>query len=164
MHTQGARLTPRGKTALTLLCLGLALCGSATAAANPARVLEAARGHVTYVDFWASWCGPCAESFPWLNAMHDKYAAQGLRIVGVGVDTEAGNADRFLLRHPARFDVTADPGGTLAETYGVENMPYAVLLDAEGKVLYRHSGFRAADTADYEQHIRSALAAEGALR
>ncbi len=164
MHTRSGRLTQRGKTALALFCLGLALSGSGTATASSTNAMDAARGHVTYVDFWASWCGPCAESFPWLNAMHDKYAAQGLRIVGVGVDTEAGNAERFLRRHPARFDVAADPNGTLAETYGIENMPYAVLLDAEGKVLYRHSGFRAADTTDYEQHIKAALAADGAKR
>ncbi len=164
MHIQCGILTRLRKTALTLFCLGLALTGSRTATASSANAMDAARGHVTYVDFWASWCGPCAESFPWLNAMHDKYAAQGLRIVGVSVDTEASNAERFLRRHPARFDVTADPTGKLAETYSIENMPYAVLLNAEGTVLYRHSGFRATDTTDYEQHIKAALAANGAKR
>ena len=50
--------------------------------------LPPGEGKVRLVDFWASWCGPCRHSFPWMNAMQEKYAAQGLQIVGVNVDEE----------------------------------------------------------------------------
>lgn len=132
--------------------------GLASAAPDP---LQAHRGALTYVDFWASWCTPCAESFPWLNAMHAKYAAQGLRVVGVGVDTQAAKAERFLQVHPAQFAIVRDPEGQLAEQFAVEGMPYSVLLDAEGKVIHRHAGFRAEDAAQYESAIQAALAANG---
>jgi len=50
--------------------------------------LAALKGKVVYVDFWASWCGPCRQSFPWMNDMQQKYGAQGLQIVAVNVDTK----------------------------------------------------------------------------
>jgi thiol-disulfide isomerase/thioredoxin len=148
------------RSVLATLGLWLAASLAPTAqAADASDALLAYRGQVTYVDFWASWCGPCAESFPWLNAMQVKYAKQGLHIVGVGVDTDAANAERFLKQHPPQFPIAADPAGKLAEHYDIKGMPYAVLLDADGNVLHRHAGFRAADTPDYEQHIKAALAA-----
>lgn len=122
--------------------------------------LDAYRGGVTYVDFWASWCGPCAESFPWLNAMQAKYGAKGLHIVGVGVDSQSASADHFLKAHAPQFPIVRDPDGKLAERYAIEGMPYAVLLDAKGRVLSRHSGFRPAQTNEYEHAIQNALSAE----
>jgi thiol-disulfide isomerase/thioredoxin len=145
---------------LTIVVLLLS-CGGLARAAGAAPSLDAYRGHVTYVDFWASWCGPCAESFPWLNAMQAKYGAHGLRIVGVGVDTQSTNADRFLKAHPPQFPIVRDPDGALAEHYAIEGMPYAILLDASGHVLSRHSGFRAGQTDEYEQAIQDALSTEG---
>ena len=49
-------------------------------------------GKVVYVDFWASWCGPCRQSFPWMNEMQAKYGARGLQIVGVNVDAKSEDA------------------------------------------------------------------------
>lgn len=143
------------------LWLALASAASGASPTGAPEALKAYRGFVTYVDFWASWCAPCAESFPWLNAMHAKYAKQGLRIVGVGLDSQAIKSERFLKAHPAQFPILADPEGKLAEHFAVEGMPYAVILDADGKVLHRHSGYRAADATEYEQAIKTALSVKG---
>lgn len=140
----------------------LALAASAAGAAAPApavappEALAAYKGKVVYVDFWASWCGPCAESFPWLNQMHEKYGAD-LAVVGVNVDTDPKAADKFLQKHPARFDILRDPAGALPEFYRIEGMPSAVLLGPDGRVIHQHSGFRAHETAEYEAAIRAAL-------
>jgi cytochrome c biogenesis protein CcmG, thiol:disulfide interchange protein DsbE len=150
-----AMLRPRipGAAAALLLC-------ASAAAEPPPEALQPPPGGVTYVDFWASWCTPCAESLPWLDAMHAKYVKQGLRVVGVSVDTQASKAQRFLEVHPVRFDTLHDPQGRLAELYGVEGMPYAVLIDERGEILHRHAGYHAGKTAEYEQAIRDALAPE----
>ena len=58
--------------------------------------LQGLRGRVVYVDFWASWCGPCRRSFPWMNEMQQKYGPRGLTIVGVNVDKRRADAERFL--------------------------------------------------------------------
>lgn len=154
------RLLPRLLVCSALLATALLLHLAPVRADAVPTPLAAHLGPVTYVDFWASWCAPCAESFPWLNRMHTRYAVQGLRVVGVGLDAEPGKGDRFLKSHPPAFAIVRDPEGALAEHYGVEGMPYAVLLDAQGRVIYRHTGFRRADEQEYEQHIQAALAAQ----
>ena len=135
--------------------------GSTAASAEVPDLLKAQTGRVTYVDFWASWCAPCAQSFPWLNEMQAKYGARGLRIVGVGVDTQTAKGDRFLQQHPAQIAIVRDPQGALAQHYAVEGMPYAVLLDAQGHVLHRHTGFRVTEVAQYERAIEDALSTQG---
>lgn len=115
------------------------------------------RGKLVYLDFWASWCGPCRQSFPWMNEMQAKYGAQGLQIIGVDVDAKEQDARDFLAETPAAFTIAFDPKGTTPRNYGIKGMPTSVLIDADGKVLFEHTGFNAADKAQLEQRIRSAL-------
>ncbi|HIK70555.1 MAG TPA: TlpA family protein disulfide reductase, partial [Pseudomonadales bacterium] len=53
-------------------------------------------GKVVYLDFWASWCGPCKLSFPWMEQMYQKYGSQDLAIIAVNLDQDRKLADRFL--------------------------------------------------------------------
>jgi thiol-disulfide isomerase/thioredoxin len=131
--------------------------------AGPARAempveLAPVHGKVLWVDFWASWCAPCRRSFPWLNKMQRKYSGQGLAIIAVNLDKDRKLADAFLAETPAHFDVRYDPSGRLAEQFDVQAMPSSYLLDASGKVIGRHLGFKLAETDRYEQLIEHALA------
>jgi len=118
-------------------------------------------GRVVMVDFWASWCTPCRRSFPWMNAMQRKYAAEGLQIIAVNVDKERELAEAFLNETPAEFGLRYDPAGALASAFGVQAMPSSFLLDSSGAILAKHYGFRSADADEYEQRIRAALDARG---
>jgi cytochrome c biogenesis protein CcmG/thiol:disulfide interchange protein DsbE len=144
-------------TAVMLSCCALA-APAAPAADSPSHppALAAYEGKLVYLDFWASWCGPCAQSFPWLNQMQTKYKDQ-LVVVGVNVDTDGKAADAFLKKHPATFDIVRDPDGKLPERYAIEGMPSSVLLAPDGRVLHQHSGFRSDETTKYEAAIRAAL-------
>jgi cytochrome c biogenesis protein CcmG/thiol:disulfide interchange protein DsbE len=153
----------RPSTCLALVLFGCAVAAPAAEPPSLPPALSAYHGRLVYLDFWASWCGPCRQSFPWLNQMQQKYAAD-LVIVGVNVDTDARAADGFLAKHPARFDIVRDPGGALPEFYRIEGMPSSVLLAPDGTVLHRHAGFREQDTALYEAAIRAALPAVDARR
>src|SRR4051794_39610306 len=82
--------------------------------------LDAYRGKVVYFDFWASWCGPCKQSFPWMNAMQAKYADKGLVIVAVNVDNAHDDALKFLQQVPARFKIAYDPKGQVAQQYAIK--------------------------------------------
>ena len=121
--------------------------------------LDAARGKVVYVDFWASWCGPCRRSFPWLNAMQAKYGAQGFEVVGVNLDQARADAEQFLAQTPARFRIAFDPAGTSAKEYAVKGMPSSVLVGADGRVVLTHAGFREDERAELEAKIVAALKA-----
>ena len=125
----------------------------------PKSLLDLSRweGKVVLVDFWASWCVPCGESFPWMAAMQEKYAARGLVIVAINLDQERAAADRFLGAHPHNFEYIFDPEGRLAEAHALEVMPTSILFDRAGRAVFRHSGFHIEKAAEYESHIVAAL-------
>ena len=120
--------------------------------------LSSLQGKVVYVDFWASWCGPCKQSFPWMNEMQQKYAARGLQVLAINLDAKRGDADDFLLRNPALFALAFDAKGESARRLGVKGMPTSVLLNAEGKVLYVHQGFTHQDRTELEARLSAAVA------
>jgi thiol-disulfide isomerase/thioredoxin len=119
--------------------------------------LSALKGKVVYVDFWASWCGPCKQSFPWMNDMQAKYGAQGLTIVGINVDKKRADADAFLANTPAKFTVAYDEQGTTPTAYKVKGMPSSYLVGRDGKVIATHTGFRPEEAAALEAKLRAAL-------
>ena len=126
-------------------------------AASPIDVGEF-RGRVLYLDFWASWCAPCLQSFPWMEAMKASYGAQGLTVVAVNLDQHKADAERFLARFHPTFDVRFDPQGEAAERFKVQGMPTGVIIDRHGVVRFTHIGFRPVDRAVYENQLREVLA------
>lgn len=138
---------------LFFVTLLLVLCGR-----SYALDLSPYQGKVVYLDFWASWCKPCRQSFPWLADMQQRYGKDGFVVVAVNVDKERKLADRFLAEVPHPFAIEFDPDGKLAEQYGVEAMPSSVLIDKNGQVLTTHAGFFDKKRDQYEQRIRAALA------
>jgi thiol-disulfide isomerase/thioredoxin len=121
----------------------------------------ALRGKVVFVDFWASWCAPCRRSFPWLNDMQARYGARGLQVVGVNVDRERADADRFLAEVPARFAIAFDAAGDTPKRFAIKGMPTSVLVGADGRVVSKHTGFRDEDRAGLEAAIVEALGRAG---
>lgn len=116
------------------------------------------RGQVLYLDFWASWCGPCAESFPFMNQLHSALQSQGLAIVAVNLDEQRNDADGFLAKTPARFTIAGDPQGQCPERFGVETMPTSYLIDRQGRVRHVQYGFRPSESAVLQEKIRTLLA------
>jgi thiol-disulfide isomerase/thioredoxin len=137
-----------------LLALGPSL---APAADDGVVDLAAYHGKVVYLDFWASWCVPCKQSFPWMNTMQRQYGKDGLVIVAVNMDQVRAEADAFLAKYPAEFAVRYDPAGKLAPRFKVRGMPTSALLGRDGNVLLIHEGFKSKDVEKLEQAIRDAL-------
>jgi len=119
--------------------------------------LAALRGQLVYVDFWASWCVPCRRSFPWMNELHARYAERGLHIVAINLDQDREAAAAFLAATEPRFTIAWDPAGDSAERFGVIGMPSSWLIDADGRIVDNHVGFRARDREALEARIVAAL-------
>lgn len=119
--------------------------------------LPKTKDKVLYLDFWASWCGPCKTSFPVLNAWHQKYSSRGLIILGISVDESAAAMQAFLKKTPAAFTVVRDAAHKLVAVANVSTMPTSILVDRKGVIRLVHSGFRAKDEATLAAHIEKLL-------
>lgn len=120
--------------------------------------LEALRGNVVLVDFWASWCGPCKQEMPILEALHKKYVGQGLVVVGVNIDNQEKKMAKFLKATPVTFRQVRDKRLQVASRYQPPTMPTSFLIDRKGKVRVIHEGFEKKDAAKIEAEIRKLLA------
>jgi thiol-disulfide isomerase/thioredoxin len=117
------------------------------------------KGKVLLLDFWASWCGPCKNSFPAMNDLHKQYADKGLTIIAVSVDEKRDDMDRFLKSLPASFAVVRDAAHKLVAMADVPTMPTSFLIDRSGKVRFVHKGFRGDETVkQYRAEIDTLLA------
>lgn len=144
---------------LALVCL-VAISPNAQAVDAASLDIKAHAGKVVIVDFWASWCAPCRQSIPWLNDMQAKYAARGLVVIGVNVDTERPLAQKFLAQTPARFEIVYDAQGRLPQEYGVQGMPASFIFDRAGRLVGKHLGFKNAGRDEYEALLVKTLNGE----
>ena len=121
------------------------------------QMLEQHKGDVIYLDFWASWCGPCRKSFPWMNDMQNRYQQQGFTIISINLDAEHDLAEDFLKEHPALFSVIYDPKGQTAKKYKVKGMPTSYLIGRDGQIKKAHTGFFTKKIPTYENEIKQLL-------
>ncbi|HKI68504.1 MAG TPA: TlpA disulfide reductase family protein [Verrucomicrobiae bacterium] len=119
---------------------------------------DALKGKVVLLDFWASWCDPCKESFPIMDELQKQYGSKGLVIIAVNVDENRADMEGFLKKHTASFTVVHDAKQKLVAAAGISTMPSSFLVDPSGKVRFAHSGFRGEETTkEYRQEIESLL-------
>lgn len=152
---------------LLTLCLILpTISGIAAVSKAPALHLPAIEGEVdlsklegkvVYLDFWASWCDPCRDSFPWMAELKDKYAAQGLEIVAVNLDKDRATAEKFLHNMKVNFIVAFDTSGDTAAQYKLRGMPGSYLIGRDGNIHASHLGFRDKDKQKLEAAIEKLL-------
>jgi thiol-disulfide isomerase/thioredoxin len=138
----------------------LAACAALVAVAPIASRAEADgldlakyRGKVVYVDFWASWCGPCKLSFPFMQQLAARYPAGDVAIVTINLDRQRPQAEAFLRQVHGTLPVVYDPTGSLAKTWKVADMPTSLVFDRKGTMRFRHQGFFPGKAAEYEAHI-----------
>ncbi len=132
-------------------------CMTSTIGETKTDDLQRFKGQVLYVDFWASWCGPCAKSFPFLNEMHQQLKDQGLQIVAVNLDEEINEAKDFLAKYPANFTVVADASKQCAKDFGVKAMPSSYIIDRKGIVHHVHLGFRPGEAKELRALVEKLL-------
>jgi thiol-disulfide isomerase/thioredoxin len=112
------------------------------------------RGRVLLLDVWASWCGPCKQELPMLDAMARRLKAQGIDVLAVSVDQERANVDKFLKGHGHwSLTIAHDPAGAIAERLQPDKMPTSYVIDRSGIVRYVNAGFVPDDAATIERRL-----------
>lgn len=126
--------------------------------------LERYDGQVILLDFWASWCAPCRQSFPWMQDMQRRYRDDGLVVIAVNLDNDEAEAAAFLDRYPVDFRILFDRERRLARQYEITGMPTSLLIGRDGKVVRRQSGFKVKLQDRYEHELVAALGLPAASR
>lgn len=115
------------------------------------------KGQVVMVNFWASWCGPCRQEMPLLEKMYNDYKDAGFMLLGVNVDAEIEDRDRFLKETPVSFPILDDSANEATEAFGVEAMPSSYFVDKNGNLVHLHKGYKPGEEADYIAQIKKLL-------
>jgi peroxiredoxin len=116
--------------------------------------LAAHSGKVVIVDFWATWCEPCKQSFPAYQKLIDQMSGE-LVVVGVSQDDDAAGIAAFRSETGAKFPLVWDEGKGVAKSYDPPSMPTAFIVDKSGIVRFVHVGYRPGDEATLEEEVRS---------
>jgi thiol-disulfide isomerase/thioredoxin len=126
---------------------------------------EALKGKVVLVDFWASWCGPCKDSFPVMEELQTRFGPKGLVVLAVNLDEETATMNDFLKKHPVTFTVVRDAKKKLVSTVNIKSMPSSFVLGRDGKVAAVHRGFHGQETrAQYVKEIEQLTSASFASK
>lgn len=104
--------------------------------------LAGLRGSVVLVHFWATWCTPCKDELARLEALQEKYAARGLRVLAFSLDTSEEAIRDFIREHPVSYSVIHDRGARVAKLYGVKPIPVSFLIDKGGVLVEKYAGSR----------------------
>jgi len=117
----------------------------------------AMRGKVVLLDFWATWCPPCRESLPTMQALHKKYADKAFEIVGISADGDESTLKAFVEQNRMSWTEYLDISGSVQYAFDVDSFPTYIVVDKEGVVRYRQSGFGPTVGGELEDTINKAL-------
>jgi thiol-disulfide isomerase/thioredoxin len=113
-------------------------------------------GKVVVVDFWATWCTPCHESFPAYQRIAEKYGGK-VAVIGISVDEDPAGIPKFVKETGAKFPLAWDDGQITSKSYQPPTMPTSYVIDASGIVRFVHSGFHAGEEQEIETELDSLL-------
>jgi peroxiredoxin len=161
-----AGLAVRALAALIVALPALAISSSAPApdftlasrAGKPVSLAQF-KGQVVMINFWATWCGPCRQEMPHLEAIHKKYSKMGFTMLGVNVEPDPKAASAWLAKQgtPVSFPILFDTDSKVSKLYSVAGMPSTVIVDRKGKVRVLHKGYKPGDENEYLNSIRTLI-------
>lgn len=115
------------------------------------------RGRVVMLNFWATWCGPCRQEMPALNALYEKYRDAGFVLFGINVDADPATAARMTERLKIAYPILFDREKKASSLYQVNAMPMTILIDRDGKVRHVQKGYYAGYEDKYREQVRGLL-------
>ena len=115
------------------------------------------KGNVIMVNFWATWCAPCRQEMPHLEALHQRYSPLGFTLLGVNVEDDPAGAQAWLEETPVSFPILFDPENGVSELYDVIAMPSTVMIDRQGNMRHLHHGYKPGYENEYQNQIRALI-------
>jgi thiol-disulfide isomerase/thioredoxin len=114
-------------------------------------------GQVVLINFWATWCGPCRQEMPQLEALHEKYQRAGLVLLGINIDEDRDEAIEMARTLQISYPILFDERKDVSRAYQVGTMPLTVLVDREGVIRYVSEGYKPGYEKRYTEQLRELL-------
>lgn len=116
------------------------------------------RGQVVMLNFWASWCGPCVQEFPYLEQIYQRFSPAGFTLLGINIDNTEEQAMSFLKDRDVTFPIVFDPTLKVRNTYKkYEGMPLSIFIDCDGNITEIHRSYYAGDEKKYMKIIKGLI-------
>ncbi len=115
--------------------------------------LSELRGNVVLINFWASWCGPCRQEMPALDALYKKYSPLGFTVLGVNVEEDSNPGKKLIRDLKVSFPILYDTSNKVSQLYQVQAMPTTVIVDRNGQQRYLHKGYQSGYEDAYAKQI-----------
>ena len=116
-----------------------------------------AKGKVTYLTFFASWCGSCKRELPELNSWQKAFKKAGFEVVAVGVDRNSAQSEKFAKQFDPVYPVALDPDAMTMGLFNINAMPTSFLVDRKGIIRHREVGFKKDEVALLQRRIQKIL-------
>jgi thiol-disulfide isomerase/thioredoxin len=104
------------------------------------RSLGSYKGKVVFLNFWATWCGPCRSEMPSIESLYKKFGDKGFEILAVNCAEDKATVSSYLKNGGFSFPVLLDPDGRVSLNYGVQSIPTTFLIDRDGMIVLRLIG------------------------
>jgi len=102
--------------------------------------LSSYKGNVVFLNFWATWCGPCKVEMPSMEALYKKFNARGLEILAVNCGEDQATVRSFIKKDGFSFPTLLDSDGKVSASYGIQAIPTTYLIDRDGMIILRLVG------------------------
>ena len=111
------------------------------------------------INFWALWCEPCKVEMRSLKLLYDKYKNKGFTILGINQDSpkSVSKVRSYISSQRINFPVAIDPNSQLLQKFNGQSIPYSLLINEEGKIVYKNVGYLPGDEIKLEKEIQKLL-------
>lgn len=117
--------------------------------------LSELKGRVVMLNFWATWCGPCAEEIPHLNKLHETLDSYDFELLGINLDEDQSKAKHLAKKLNVNFPILFDEEKIVSKNFSIDAMPTTILIDRSGKIRHINRGFKDGYVERYYRQIQA---------
>ncbi len=117
--------------------------------------LSELKGRVVLLNFWATWCGPCAEEIPHLNELHASIDPYDFELLGINIDEDQSKAVHLAKKLDVNFPILFDVDKSVSKNFDIKAMPTTIIIDREGKIRHVNKGFKKGYIERYHKQVQA---------
>ena len=117
--------------------------------------LSELKGRIVMLNFWATWCGPCAEEIPHLNELHESFDPYDFELLGINLDDDQSKAIHLANKLDINFPVLFDSAKEVSKSFDIKAMPTTIIIDRAGKVRHINRGFKKGYIERYHRQVQA---------